>query len=76
MKTMLIPECDEEPTKDDREPINDDEEEVEEALAVEVDNITETILWGFTPMSCYKKRRFNPLSPNTIMEDEDDSSSE
>jgi hypothetical protein len=42
----------------------------------EVDNITETIPQGFSPMSCYKKHRLNPPSPNTIVEDKDDSSSE
>ena len=41
-----------------------------------MDNITETIMLGFAPMSRYKKRRLNPPSPNMIMEDEDDSSSE
>ena len=40
----------------------------------EVDNITKTISSGFTPMSHNKKCGLNPPSPNTIMEDEDDSS--
>ena len=73
----------EEPTKDDGEPADDEEEaspaveeEEEDALAEEVDNITKTIPLGFIPMPCYKKRRLNPPSPNTIMEDEDDSSLE
>ena len=50
-------------------------EEKEEAPTVEVDNITKTIPSGFGPMPCNKKRRLNPPSPNTIMEDVDDSSS-
>jgi hypothetical protein len=72
--------------KDDGEPAADDEEEApqaaeeeekeEEAPAEEVDNITETIPPGFGPMPCNKKCKLNPLSPNMIMEDEDDSSSE
>ena len=41
----------------------------------EVDNITETIPPGFNPMPCNKKRGLNPPYPNTIVEDEDDSSS-
>ena len=41
-----------------------------------MDNITETIPPGFGPMPPNKKRRPNPPSPNTIMEDKDDSSSE
>ena len=45
----------------------------EEASAEEVDNIIKTIPSGFAPMPRYKKRRLNPPSPNTIMEDEDDS---
>jgi hypothetical protein len=54
----------------------EEEEKEEEAPAEKVDNITETILSGYTPMPCYQKRRLNPPSPNTIMEDEDDSSLE
>ena len=54
----------------------EDEEEEEEAPMEEVDNIIETIPPGFGPMPRNKKRRLNPPSPNTIMEDEDDSSSE
>ena len=45
-------------------------------LILLVDNITETIRLGFGPMPHNKKRRLNPPSPNTIMDDEDDSSSE
>ena len=41
-----------------------------------MDNITETIPLGFGPMLCNKKHKLNPPSPNMIMEDEDDSSSE
>ena len=41
-----------------------------------MDNITETIPLGFGPMPRNKKRRLNPPSPNTIVEDEDDSSLE
>jgi hypothetical protein len=52
------------------------DEEEEEAPAKEVDNITETIPPGFGPMPRNKKCRLNPPSPNTIMEDEDDSLSE
>jgi len=74
-----------EPAKDDEEPTDDQEEEApqaaeeeeekeEEALAEEVDNITETILVGFTAMPRYKKRRLNHPSPNTIMEEDDPSS--
>ena len=48
----------------------------EEEPVEEVDNITETIPLRFAPMLCYKKHMLNPPSPNTIMEDEDDSSSE
>jgi len=65
----------EEPAEDDGEPTDDEEEEVpmvveedekeEEALMEEVDNITKTIPPGFGPMP-----------RNTIVEDEDDSSSE
>ena len=73
----------EEPTEDDREPADDEEkealpviEEEEEAPVEEVDNNTKTIPPGFAPMPCYKKRRLNPPSPDTIMEDEDDSLSE
>jgi hypothetical protein len=65
----------EEPAEDDGEPV-DEEEEEEEALTEEVDNITETIPLGFAPMLRYKKRGLNPPSTNTIVEDEDDSSSE
>jgi len=39
----------------------------------EVDNITKIIPLGFGPMPRNKKRRLNPPTPNTIMEDEDDS---
>ena len=76
----------EEPAEDDGEPTDDDEEapmaveeeeeEKEEALAEEAANITETIPPGFAHMPCYKKHRLNPPSPNMIVEDEDDSSSE
>jgi hypothetical protein len=62
----------EEPAEDDRELVDDEEE----ALTEEVDNITETIPLGFAPMLRYKKRGLNPPSTNTIVEDEDDSSSE
>ena len=79
-------EHEEEPTKDDGEPIEDngepvddkeeealqvveeeeeEDEKEEEALMEEVDNITKTIPPGFGPMP-----------RNTIVEDEDDSSSE
>jgi hypothetical protein len=64
----------------DGEPTDEEEEAPqaveEEAPAKEVDNITETIPPGFAPMPRNKKCRLNPPSPNTIMEDEDDSSSE
>jgi hypothetical protein len=75
----------EEPAKDGREPIGneeappaaevvvEEEEEKEEPVEV-VDNITETIPPRFAPMQRYKKRKLNPQSPNTILEDEDDSS--
>ena len=76
----------EEPTEDDREPTDNEEEEVlaaveeeekeEEALVEEVDNITDTIPPEFAPMPHYKKRGLKPPSPNTIVEDEDDSSLE
>ena len=76
----LSPERKEEPTEDNGEPAKDDGEptndEEEEAPVEEVDNITETILSGFGPMSRNKKSRLNPSSPNTIVENEDDSSSE
>ena len=52
------------------------EEDEEEAPTEEVDNIIETILAGFAPMPRYKKRMPNPPSPNTIVVDKDDSSSE
>ena len=71
-----------EPTEDDEEPTEEEEEPVvaeeveEEALVEEVDNITKTIPLGFAPMLRYKKHRLNPPSSNTIMEDEDDPSSE
>ena len=76
----------EEPAEDDGEPTDDEEEEVpmvveedekeEEAPVEEVDNITETIPLGFSPMPRNKKCRLNPPSPNMIMEDKDDSSLE
>ena len=57
---------------------DEDEEDAkeEEAPAEEVDNITETIPLGFGPMPCNKKCRLNPPCRNTIVEDEDESSSE
>ena len=80
---MPSSEHEEEPAKDNREPPDDDdeeaqvaEEEEEEAPAEEVDNITEIVPPGFGPMPCNKKRRLNPPSPNMIVGDEDDSSSE
>jgi len=54
----------------------DEEEKKEEAPVEEVDNITKTIPLGFVLMPRNKKHRLNPPSPNTIMEDEDDSSLE
>jgi len=53
-----------------------DGEEEEEEVPTEVDNITKTIPPGFAPMTRYKKRRLNAPSPNTIMKDKDESSSE
>ena len=50
----------------------EEEEEKEEALVEEVDNITETIPSGFTPMLRNKKRRLNCPTPNTIMEDDEE----
>ena len=56
--------------------MEEEEEEEEEAPAEEADNITKTIPLGFGPMPCNKECRLNPPSPNMILEDEDDSSSE
>ena len=41
-----------------------------------MDNIIKTIPSGFTTIPRYKKHRLNPPSPNMIMDNEDDSSSE
>ena len=57
-------EDDREPTKDDGEPANDEEEEAWQATEEEA------------PTESNKKRMLNPPSPNMIVEDKDESSSE